>query len=101
MDSPHHLGPVEGLLCLMEDTSVGASLNLQGLLLLQALGNHLPCHIGIILGPVQVTDKLLILLLLLPDGLPTAMDVPFEGLEVTFVVAGEAKRMENHHRDWC
>lgn len=77
MDSPHHLGPAEGLLCLLENTSVGASLNLQGLLLQQALGNQFPCHTGIILGTVQEGDKVLILLLLFPDGLPTAMDVPF------------------------
>lgn len=31
-NSSHHLGPVEGLLCLMENASIGARLNLQGLL---------------------------------------------------------------------
>lgn len=92
MDSPHHPGPAEGLLCLLENTSVGASLGLQGLLLQQALGNQSLCHTGIVLGPVQEADKVLILLLLFPDGLPTAMDIPFQGLEVTSVIAGGAKR---------
>lgn len=98
--SSHHLGPVEGLLCLMENASIGARFNLQGLLPWKALGNQFLCHVGIVLWTAQDGDKQLILLLLLPDWLSTAMDVHFQGLEVMSVLAGEAKRMENHHRDW-
>lgn len=77
MGSPHHPGPAEGLLSLMENPSVGASLGLQGLLLQQALGNQPPAHTGIVLGAGQEPDQVLILLLLFPDGPPTAVDVPF------------------------
>lgn len=31
-DPSHHLGPVEGLLCLLENASIGAKFHLQGLL---------------------------------------------------------------------
>lgn len=76
-NSSHHLGPVEGLLCLMENASIGARLNLQGLLPWKALGNQFLCCAGIVLWTAQDGDKRLILLLLLPDRLSTAMDVHF------------------------